>query len=100
MISNIRLQNFRSYTDDSFEFEPGVNIVVGPNASGKTNLLEAVLVLARGSSYKAKDVELIKFDKPWARLDGYFEKGPRTVKLVFQGPALESGWAIYPVYIN
>jgi DNA replication and repair protein RecF len=46
-ISSIRLQNFRSYTlDESFEFEPGVNIIVGPNASGKTNLLEAVLVLS------------------------------------------------------
>ena len=35
MIADLRLQNFRSYTDDLFEFEPGVNIVVGPNASGK-----------------------------------------------------------------
>ena len=81
MISAIRLQNFRSYKDDSFEFEPGVNIVVGPNASGKTNLLEAVLVLARGSSYRARDSELIKFDQPWARLDGNFEKNTRVVKL-------------------
>jgi DNA replication and repair protein RecF len=81
MISTLRLQNFRSYADASFEFDPGVNIVVGPNASGKTNLLEAVLVLARGSSYRARDAELIKFDKPWARLDGFFEKHTRTVKL-------------------
>ena len=81
MISSIRLQNFRSYRDDSFEFEPGVNIVVGPNASGKTNLLEAVLVLARGGSFRAKDSELIKFDQPWARLDGNFEKHNRVVKL-------------------
>ena len=81
MITSIRLQNFRSYKDESFEFEPGVNIVVGPNASGKTNLLEAVLMLARGSSYRARDVELIQFDKPWARLDGNFEKQTRTVKI-------------------
>jgi DNA replication and repair protein RecF len=63
MITSIRLQNFRSYADESFEFEPGVNIIVGPNASGKTNLLEAVLVLARGTSYRAKDYELIQFSK-------------------------------------
>jgi len=81
MISNLRLQNFRSYADASFEFEPGVNIVVGPNASGKTNLLEAVLVLARGSSYRARDAELVRFDKPWARLDGFFEKQTRTIKI-------------------
>ncbi len=72
-----------------FEFEPGVNIVVGPNASGKTNLLESVLVLARGSSYRVKDPELIKHDQPWARLDGQFEKHTRTLKLDFQGPSLK-----------
>src|SRR5437868_11069026 len=81
MISTIRLQNFRSYKDSSFEFEPGVNIIVGPNASGKTNLLEAVMVLARGSSFRARDAELVHFDKPWARLDGNFEKQVRVVKI-------------------
>src|SRR5882757_8272185 len=81
MITSLRLQNFRSYKDDSFEFDPGVNIVVGPNASGKTNLLEAVLVLARGGSYRVRDAELVQFDKPWARLDGYFDKQVRSVKL-------------------
>jgi DNA replication and repair protein RecF len=80
-IASIRLQNFRSYSDDSFEFEEGVNIIVGPNASGKTNLLEAVLALSRGSSYRARDLELIQFNKPWARLDGYFSKQGRCLKL-------------------
>lgn len=81
MISTIRLRNFRSYKDGSFEFEPGVNIIVGPNASGKTNLLEGVMMLARGGSYRARDAELVQFDKPWARLDGNFEKQVRTVKI-------------------
>jgi len=80
-ISSVRLQNFRSYSDESFEFEPGVNIIVGPNASGKTNLLEAVLVLARGNSYRVKDAELVQFNKPWARLDSFFEKQKRVVKI-------------------
>ena len=44
MLSDIRLQRFRTYRDESFEFDAGVNIIVGPNASGKTNLLEALLV--------------------------------------------------------
>jgi DNA replication and repair protein RecF len=83
MITDLRLQHFRSFTDGSFELSPGVNIIVGPNASGKTNLLEAVLVLARGVSYRAKDSELVQFDQPWARLDGHSEiSGQRTVKIV------------------
>jgi DNA replication and repair protein RecF len=81
MITGARLQNFRSYKDESFEFDPGVNIIVGPNASGKTNLLEAVMVLCRGGSYRARDAELIKFGKPWTRLEGNFGKQVRVVKI-------------------
>lgn len=83
MLSDLRLQNFRSYKDGSFEFSPGVNIIVGPNASGKTNLLEAILITARGSSYRAKDSELVRFNQPWARLDcDLIDGGKRTIKLV------------------
>jgi len=83
MIANLRLQNFRSYTDETFEFSPAVNIIVGPNASGKTNLLEAILVLARGSSYRAKDTELVAFGKPWARVDSLVDDADtRVIKLV------------------
>lgn len=78
------MQHFRSYTDDSFEFEPGVNIIVGPNGSGKTNLLEAILVMASGSSYRARDVDLVQFNAPWARLDGLFDKQNRILKMVAQ----------------
>lgn len=83
MIADLRLQNFRSYTDASFEFGAGVNIIVGPNGSGKTNLLEALLVLAHGSSYRVHDTELIRFDSDWFRLDAHIEPGDnlRTVKL-------------------
>lgn len=91
MITDLRLQNFRSYKDASFELSPGVNIVVGPNASGKTNLLEALLVLSRGQSYRAKDAELVSFDKPWARLDADLSNGgKRTVKIVVEPQASKS----------
>jgi DNA replication and repair protein RecF len=83
MIANLRLQHFRSYDDAAFEFSPGVNIIVGPNASGKTNLLEAVLVVSQGSSYRGKDLELIAFEQPWGRLDARTTDGEdRTVKIV------------------
>ena len=91
MISDLRLRQFRSYSDATFTFGGGVNIIVGPNGSGKTNLLEAVLVVARGSSYRAADAELVQFGAPWFRLDAHVELGgghgadrggTRTVKLV------------------
>jgi len=83
MINDIRLQNFRSYKDYSFEFKQGVNIIVGPNASGKTNLLESILVLSKGSSYRATDHDLISTNKPWSRLDATLVSGDkRTVKII------------------
>jgi len=81
MIQSVRLQNFRSYIDDSFEFNSGVNIIVGPNASGKTNIIEALLVASTGSSYRASDNELIRINQPWARLDVQNDQERRTLKI-------------------
>lgn len=85
MITDLRLQHYRSYQDASFEFGPGVNIIVGPNASGKTNLLEALLVLARGSSYRVKDADLVAFGAEWARLDADLPNSKRVVKIQLDG---------------
>ena len=84
MISSIRLRNFRSYRDASFEFESGVNIIVGPNASGKTNLLEATAVLAGNTSWRVKDSDLVRFGRPWARLDGNFDGHERVLKFAWR----------------
>lgn len=82
MLADLTLQNFRSYKDSSFKFSPSLNIIVGPNASGKTNLLEAVLMVAKGKSYRAKDNELIQINKEWGRLSSkLIGGGSRTVKL-------------------
>ncbi len=83
MISDLRLQHFRSYEDASFEFSDKVNIIIGPNGSGKTNLLEAILVLARGSSYRVSDAELLQFGEEWCRLDANFfgSDSQRTIKI-------------------
>ncbi|MEI7838656.1 MAG: AAA family ATPase, partial [bacterium] len=69
MLTSIRLQNFRSYLDDSFELSDSVNIIVGPNASGKTNLLESILIIAGENSYRGKDIELLNHDSEWAKID-------------------------------
>ncbi len=81
MLDSIRLQHFRSYDDESFELSSGVNIIVGPNASGKTNLLEAILVLCLGKSYRATDQDLVRFGADWARLDAHSEHSERIYKL-------------------
>lgn len=85
MINSLRLQNFRSYKDASFEFDGGINIVVGANGAGKTNLLEAVQVLTRGKSFRLPLVKLARTGKSWSRLDGNFTDSTRTIKLTELG---------------
>ena len=53
-IKTISLDNFRSYPKKKFEFSPGVTAVVGPNTAGKSNLLEAIFLLAFGHSPRAQ----------------------------------------------
>lgn len=81
MIQSIRLQNYRSYTDSSFEVDPSVNIVVGPNASGKTNLLESIIVACYGKSFRGSDSELIRHGSEWSRIDMHVNDQQRTVKI-------------------
>lgn len=88
MIVSLRLQKFRSYTDSSFEFEPAVNIIVGPNASGKTTIIEAIVTLLGGKSFKAHDYELVQSDAPWSRLDIQTENHSRTYKLIYDESGL------------
>lgn len=69
VITSARLQNYRSYTDSSFEFSPGVNIIVGPNASGKTNVLDALHFATQGKPLKKATKGIIKYNEDWARID-------------------------------
>lgn len=94
MIADLRLQHFRSYEDSLFEFDGGVNIIVGPNASGKTNLLEGILVLCRGNSYRAPDRELIRHNAPWSRLDGNVHGQPRSIIWRNSGATIQTEYLV------
>lgn len=71
MISQIKLQSFRNFGDKAFEFSDGLTIIVGDNGVGKTNILEAVNLLATGKSFKANvEVEMIKEGQSIASITG------------------------------
>ncbi len=71
MIKKIRLQNFRNLKDQVFEFSPRTTVIVGPNASGKTNLLESIYLISTGKSFKASlEIEMIKEKENFARVKG------------------------------
>ena len=49
---NILLSNYRNFIDDKFNFEPGCNVIVGKNGSGKTNILEALSLFEKGRGFR------------------------------------------------
>lgn len=68
-IKNIKLQNFRNYDFLNLDFSPNVNVFIGKNAQGKTNLLESFFVLALARSHRtSNDKDLIKWDFEFARI--------------------------------
>jgi DNA replication and repair protein RecF len=59
LIQWITIAEFRSYSLLSFKPDPGLNVLSGPNAQGKTNLLEAMGLLLVGRSFRgAKAADL------------------------------------------
>jgi len=69
ILKQIHLQNFRNYSSQEFTFSEGINLIVGPNTVGKTNLLEAIYLLASRKSFRARlEEEMIQRDKEVARL--------------------------------
>jgi DNA replication and repair protein RecF len=61
-IKSIELKNFRNYEDFSIEFDQDVNLIIGKNAQGKTNLIEAVYLTSMGRSFRtSRDSDLIRF---------------------------------------
>ena len=70
-LTDIYLRSFRNYDEVTVDFEPGVNLIVGDNAQGKTNLLESISYLGSGKSFRAqKTSEMIRFGADFAEIQG------------------------------
>lgn len=83
-VKRLALQNFRSYEQLNADFDPGVNLIVGDNAQGKTNLLESIVYLSEGSSYRTrKEEELIRWEADYARLEAEIANNRRDINLVY-----------------
>ena len=84
LITRIRLNNFRSYEELVFEPTKGLNVIVGPNAAGKTNILESIFYAALGRSHRtSRDGELInrKYHGAYLGIELESEAGRRTIEI-------------------
>lgn len=81
MLQTLELTNVRSYKSGLFQFSDSVNIIVGPNASGKSNLLEAIHMSSSGEAFKSDDFSMINHDSDWARIDSRYDDQSRTIKI-------------------
>lgn len=84
-LKSLELHGYRNYDSLKLATEAGVNIFIGPNAQGKTNLLEAIHVLSLTKSHRtSKDKELIGWNQSSAVIRAEMEKRHGDVRLELQ----------------
>lgn len=81
-LTTLKLTNFRHYQNLKLDFPEKLTILVGPNASGKTNLLEAIQMLSFSKSFRTRsDLEVIRWGMDFCRVDGEVKTNDETQKL-------------------
>src|SRR5260370_2856457 len=89
-VRSLLLEDFRSYARTAREIAPGVTALVGRNGAGKTNVLEAIHLIARGDSPRARDdAELVRWGANTARVSATVERvdDARTLDVLVFAPA-------------
>ena len=84
-LDRLYLRAFRNYAEVEARFVPGVNLLIGDNANGKTNLLEAVSYLSTARAFRAKkEQELILFGQDFAEIAATVQSQEREQTLRLQ----------------
>lgn len=85
-IKSTKIKDFRNYEILDLKFNEKVNIILGNNAQGKTNLLESIYIASIGRSFRtSKDSEMIRFGQDAAKVDMIFSKytGDTEIEIEF-----------------
>jgi len=77
-IKEITLTNFRNWEEKSFNFSEKV-LIYGPNAKGKTNILEAIYLVATTRSFRGREAEVIKSKADFMKVNALIEKDDKEV---------------------
>ncbi|MCH7730811.1 DNA replication and repair protein RecF [Patescibacteria group bacterium] len=83
IVTKIQISNFRNFKRKVFKFSPKTTVIVGPNASGKTNILECLFLLSTGKSFRARvEEEMISYPEEIARVKGEFLRPKTSLEVV------------------
>jgi DNA replication and repair protein RecF len=86
ILRSLTLQNFRNYPKQEFTFSNSLTVIVGPNAAGKSNLVEAISLLSTGKSFRTdKERQLVQFGKPIARIRAKVSEAKPPLTPPYQG---------------
>ena len=81
-IDTLKLENYRNYNSLSVSFDPGINVIYGENAQGKTNILESIYMCGLGRSHRgSKEQELIRLGCSEAHIKGEFSEEGLTQRI-------------------
>ena len=81
-IKSLEFNNFRNYENLFIEFAPGINIIYGENAQGKTNILEGIYLCGLGKSHRhSKENEIIRLKETQAHIKGEFWKDTYPLRI-------------------
>ena len=79
IIKKITLINFRNHKKYQLDCNKDTTLILGPNGSGKTSVLEAIYILTRGKSFRAVDSEIIKRDATFYRIELEYSNGEKSI---------------------
>ena len=75
MVKSINLTNFRNFKKRGIDFSDKLTVIVGPNAVGKTNILESLFLLSTGKSFRAQvEEEMVNYEAEIGRVKGKLDK--------------------------
>ena len=84
IVRTLKCHDFRNYADASFTFAPGINVIYGDNAQGKTNILEALYMCSSSHSHRgSKDRDVIRFgsEESHLRMEGEKKEVPFRIDM-------------------
>ncbi|WP_289891357.1 DNA replication/repair protein RecF [Virgibacillus pantothenticus] len=81
-IQQLQLKNYRNYESLDITFDHTINVIIGENAQGKTNLMEAIYLLAFTKSHRTpREKELVKWEEEYAKIEGRVSKRNQSFPL-------------------